>query len=49
MAQIVDMWQNNQLDASTIDRFVGAIIEVDYSKEYESQYDTEVVKLCTSS
>lgn len=35
---------NNQLDASTIDRFIGAIIEVDYSKEYESQYDTEVVE-----
>lgn len=35
---------NNQLDASTIDRFVGGIIEVDYSEEYESQYDYEVVK-----
>lgn len=34
---------NNQLDSSTIDRFVGGIIEVDYSKEYESQYDSEVV------
>jgi len=34
---------NNQLDASTIDRFVGGIIEVDYSKEYESQFDEEVV------
>lgn len=34
---------NNQLDASTIDRFVGATIEIDYSEEYESQYDTEVV------
>ena len=34
---------NNQLDASTIDRFVGGIIEVDYSEEFESQYDEEVV------
>lgn len=33
---------NNQLDASTIDRFIGGIIEVDYSLEYESQYDTDV-------
>ena len=35
---------NNQLDSSTIDRFVGGIIEVDYSEEYESQYDKEVVE-----
>lgn len=35
---------NNQLDASTTDRFAGTIIEIDYSKEYESQYDAEVVK-----
>ena len=34
---------NNQLDASTIDRFVGGIIEVSYSESYESQYDREVV------
>ena len=34
---------NNQLDASTIDRFVGAVIEVDYSVEFEAQYDEEVV------
>lgn len=34
---------NNQLDASTIDRFIGAIIEVNYSEEYESQYDAEIV------
>lgn len=34
---------NNQLDASTIDRFIGGIIEVDYSVNYESQYDTDVV------
>lgn len=33
---------NNQLDASTIDRFAGGILEVDYSKEYEQQYDREV-------
>jgi len=33
---------NNQLDASTIDRFAGGIVEIDYSKEYESQYDAEV-------
>lgn len=34
---------NNQLDASTIDRFTGAIIEVDYSVKYESQFDHEVI------
>lgn len=34
---------NNQLDASTIDRFIGGIIEVNYSESFESQYDTEVV------
>lgn len=34
---------NNQLDASTRDRFVGGIIEVDYSVDYESQYDQAVV------
>ncbi|HAH24970.1 MAG TPA: hypothetical protein DCL77_14650 [Prolixibacteraceae bacterium] len=34
---------NNQLDSSTINRFAGGIIKVDYSKEYESQFDTEVV------
>ena len=34
---------NNQLDASTIDRFTGGIIEVNYSVDYESQYDTDVV------
>ena len=35
---------NNQLDASTIDRFAGGIIEIDYSKDYESQYDMEVAR-----
>lgn len=34
---------NNQLDASTIDRYVGAIIEVNYSTQYESKYDSQVV------
>lgn len=34
---------NNQLDASTIDRFVGGIVEVTYSAKYESRYDKEVV------
>lgn len=34
---------NNQLDSSTIDRFVGGIIEVNYSNKYESQFDSEVV------
>lgn len=34
---------NNQLDASTIDRFIGGIIEVNYSETYESKYDLEVV------
>ena len=34
---------NNQLDASTIDRFIGGIVEVTYSAKYESKYDTEVV------
>lgn len=35
---------NNQLDASTIDRFIGGIVEVTYSAKYESQYDSEVVE-----
>jgi len=35
---------NNQIDASTIDRFTGAIIEVGYSSRYESQFDKEVVE-----
>lgn len=35
---------NNQLDSSTIDRFVGGIIEVNYSAEYENQFDKEVVE-----
>ena len=35
---------NNQLDASTIDRFASGIIEIDYSHEYEQQYDMEVVR-----
>lgn len=34
---------NNQLDASTIDRFIGGILEVDYSTKYESTFDKEVV------
>lgn len=34
---------NNQLDASTIDRFIGGIVEVTYSAKYESRYDKEVV------
>lgn len=35
---------NNQLDASTIDRFVGGIIEINYSEEYESRYDEECLE-----
>lgn len=35
---------NNRLDASTLDRFAGSFIEVDYSKKYESQYDPECVE-----
>ena len=35
---------NNQLDASTIDRFIGGIVEVNYSETFESQYDNEVVE-----
>lgn len=35
---------NNQLDASTIDRFIGGIIEIDYSSSYEKKYDKEVVE-----
>lgn len=35
---------NNQLDAATLDRFVGGFIEVDYSKQYEfNNFDHEVV------
>ena len=37
---------NNQLDASTIDRFIGSIVEVTYSELYESQFDTEVLSYC---
>ena len=37
---------NNQLDASTIDRFIGSIVEVTYSEIFESQFDTEVVTFC---
>ena len=39
---------NNQLDASTIDRFIGGIIEVNYSESFESQYDSEVVNYVNS-
>lgn len=39
---------NNQLDASTIDRFVGGIVEVTYSEKYESKFDTEVVEYVKS-
>lgn len=35
---------NQQLDASTIDRFAGGIVEIDYSREYESQFDPEVAQ-----
>ena len=35
---------NNQLDASTIDRFVGGMIEVNYSFKYESRFRTDVVE-----
>lgn len=35
---------NNQLDASTIDRFVGGIVEVTYSAKFEDRYDAEVVE-----
>jgi hypothetical protein len=35
---------NNQLDASTIDRFAGGMIEIDYSKEYESRFNSDVCK-----
>ena len=34
---------NNQLDSSTVDRFVGGIVEVDYSKEYESRFNPEAI------
>ena len=34
---------NNQLDSSTKNRFPCGVIEIDYSKEYERQYDMEVV------
>lgn len=35
---------NNQLDGATNDRFANGIIQMDYSAEYENQYDPEVVK-----
>lgn len=35
---------NNQLDASTLDRFIGGFITVDYNKKYELEnFDNEVV------
>jgi MoxR-like ATPase len=34
---------NNQLDASTIDRFAGGMLYVDYSAKYESRFDSDVV------
>lgn len=34
---------NNQLDSSTIDRFVGGVVEINYSYAFESQFDYEVV------
>ena len=34
----------NQLDAATLDRFAGGMIEADYSQEYEAGFDAEVVK-----
>ena len=37
---------NQQLDASTIDRFACGIVEIEYSDEYESQFDSEVVEYC---
>lgn len=37
---------NNQLDAATLDRFAGAFVRVDYSAEYESRFDSEVVSFC---
>jgi hypothetical protein len=37
---------NNQLDAATLDRFAGAFVKVDYSAEYESQFDPQVVAFC---
>ena len=33
---------NMQLDAATIDRFMGGIINVSYSDKYESRFDDEV-------
>jgi len=37
---------NNQLDAATLDRFAGAFVRVDYSEEYESRFDSQVVAFC---
>ena len=34
---------NNQIDGATIDRFVGGIIEMDYSIDYESHFNADVV------
>lgn len=39
---------NQRLDASTRDRFACGFIEVDYSKEYESRFDPEVVAYATT-
>lgn len=39
---------NQRLDASTRDRFACGFIPVDYSKEYESKFDPEVVAYATT-
>jgi MoxR-like ATPase len=35
---------NNQLDGSTMDRFVGGVLEVNYSTTYEARFNPEVVR-----
>jgi ATP-dependent Clp protease ATP-binding subunit ClpA len=39
---------NNQLDGSTRDRFVGGIVNVEYSDKYESQFDKDIVEYVNS-
>ena len=34
---------NNQLDASTLDRFSGGFVHVEYSAEYEARFNSDVV------
>lgn len=40
---------NNQLDGATLNRFAGGFVAVDYSADYESRFDSEVVAFCQAA